>query len=354
MSARFGQTKECIADLKAAHQTVPAYLPSYLKWLDQSLNKMRNVAVYYKEYSTLENLQLLGEEYIRQMKRDLTPKTFQTSILCQKIGISHDGFYFSMQEWHKYDASDFSYLDSLGYDRFIEEAQQERYSIRSLSNFSPLHSSLDCRTDADHDPIAPLCIGMDYNANINWIVCGQPRGNRLNVLKSFYVKFERKIPALIADFCTYYAPHANHSVIYYHDATALDSNYAVNDQDFHWVVVHEFERHGWSVQDVYLGNPMRHDEKYLLINQGFSDKQRLMPYFNRQNNDDLILAIQSAGVERGHNGFRKNKSTEKNPESEEDLLEHRTDGTDAFDTLYIGCEKFPQHDFYTVTIGGVR
>ena len=95
-------------------------------------------------------------------------------------------------------------------------------------------------------------------------------------------KFERKIPALIADFCTYYAPHANHSVIYYYDATALGSNYAVNDQDFHWVVVHEFERHGWSVQDVYFGNPMRHDEKYLLINQGFSGKQRLMPYFNRQ------------------------------------------------------------------------
>ena len=95
-------------------------------------------------------------------------------------------------------------------------------------------------------------------------------------------KFECKIPAFIADFCTYYALHTNHSVFYYYDATALGSNYAVNDQDFHWVVVHEFERHGWSVQDVYLGNPMRHDEKYLLINQGFSGKQLFMPYFNRQ------------------------------------------------------------------------
>ena len=36
------------------------------------------------------------------------------------------------------------------------------------------------------------------------------------------------------------------------------------------------------------------------------------------------------------------QSMEKQPESEEDLLEHRTDGTDAFDTLFIGCEKFPQ------------
>ena len=50
----------------------------------------------------------------------------------------------------------------------------------------------------------------------------------------------------------------------------------------------------------------------------------------------------------------KNKSTEKNPESEEDLLEHRADGTDAFDTLYIGCEKFPQHDFNGEFVGGER
>ena len=45
----------------------------------------------------------------------------------------------------------------------------------------------------------------------------------------------------------------------------------------------------------------------------------------QSHNDNLILAIQTAGVERGRNGLCKNKSTEKNPESEEDLLEHRTD-----------------------------
>jgi len=32
-------------------------------------------------------------------------------------------------------------------------------------------------------------------------------------------------------------------------------------------------------------------------------KQRLMPFFNHSNNEDLILAIQSAGVSRGRNGF---------------------------------------------------
>ena len=281
------KTKERVRRLKGEGKAVPKYLKSYLRTLDTNLNKMRSVAVYYKEYSSIENLQLLGENYIKQMKRDLTPKTFQTSILCQRIGIAKDGFYSSMREGHKYNASDFEYLDSLGY------------------NFTP--EAMDCRADKDINPLAPICIGMDYNANINWIVAGQPEGRRLNIIKSFYVKFERKIPALIEEFCNYYAHHQNKTVVYYYDTTALGANYAVNEQDFHWVVCHEFEKRGWQVEDVYLGNPMRHDEKYLLINQGFAGKQRLMPFFNRQNNDDLILAIQTAGVVHGRNGFRRDK-----------------------------------------------
>lgn len=314
-------------------QPVPVYLRKEIRLLDRALNQMRSQAVYYKEYSSIENLQLLGESYIRQMKRDLTPKTFQTSILCMQLGIAKDGFYSSMREMHKYNASDFEYLDSLGWN--------------------PDPSALDSRADKDINPDAPICIGMDYNANINWIVAGQPNGKRLNVIKSFYTKFERKIPALIHEFCTYYLNHRNKTVIYYYDTTALGSNYAVNTQDFHWVVCHEFEAHGWRVESVYLGNPMRHDEKYLLINQAFAGKQRLMPFFNRQNNDDLILALQTAGVTRGRNGFHKDKGGEKLAETEEDLLQHRTDGTDAFDTLYIGCEKFPQTIFAPFSVSGV-
>ena len=327
------KTKERVRRLKSEGKAVPKYLKRYLRTLDTNLNKMRSVAVYYKEYSSIENLQLLGENYIKQMKRDLTPKTFQTSILCQRIGIAKDGFYSSMREGHKYNASDFEYLDSLGYD------------------FAP--EAMDCRADKDINPLAPICIGMDYNANINWIVAGQPEGRRLNIIKSFYVKFERKIPALVEEFCNYYAHHQNKTVVYYYDTTALGANYAVNEQDFHWVVCHEFEKRGWQVEDVYLGNPMRHDEKYLLINQGFAGKQRLMPFFNRQNNDDLILAIQTAGVVRGRNGFRKDKGGEKLDETEENLLEHRTDGTDAFDTLYIGAEKFPYREIFPVSASGV-
>ena len=320
------EIKERVRADRAKGIQSPAYLQHRLRTLDRQLNQLRSVAVYYKEYSSIENLQLLGENYIKQMKRDLTPLTFQTSILCKQIGIAKDGFYSSMRESHKYDASNFEYLDKIWHD------------IESGGNMSVNSSG----ADRDVNPDAPICIRMDYNANINWIVAGQVAGRRLNVIKSFYVKFERKLPELIADFCQYYRGHKNKTVVFYYDSTALGSNYAVNTQDFHWVIKTQFEQQGWRVIDVYLGQPMRHDEKYLLINNAFRGLQNLMPFFNRQNNDDLLLAIQTAGVSRGRLGFRKNKSGEKLAETEEDLLEHRTDGTDAFDTLFIGCEKFPQ------------
>lgn len=315
-----------------------AHLHALIRRRDRQLNQLRSVAVYYKEYSSIENLQLLGENYIRQMRRDLTPLTFQTSILCQRIGQARDGFYSSMRDEHLYLASDFAVLDRHAHQQY--EGQPT--------------PPLDCLSDADLLPTQPLAIGLDYNANINWLVVGQPTGSRLNILRSFYVKYTRKLPALIDDFCRYYAPHPTHHVIFYYDSTALGSNYAVNDQDFRYVIIHELERHQWTVHDVYLGPPMRHDEKYLLINQAFAHRQRLTPYLNRQNNDDLILALRLAAVARGRNGFRKDKAGEKLAESEEDLLQHRTDGTDAFDTLYIGCERFPQtNTLPAYDVGGV-
>lgn len=327
--------KQRILELRKKGLQPPAYLRNHLRRLDANINKLRSVATYYREYSSVENIELLGEQYLRDMKRDLTPLTFQTSIMCKRIGIARDGFYNSMKESHKYNDSDFGYLDSLGFD------------------FDP--AAIDCRADRDLDPYAPICIGLDYNANINWLVAGQPDEirRRLNVLKSFYVKYERKLPALISDFCRYYAAHREKTVVFYYDTTALGSNYAVNDIDFRYTIIQEFERHGWFVVPVPLGNPMRHDEKYNLINRGFAGQNRLTPYFNRQNNDDLILAIQAAGVERGRLGFRKNKAGEKLAESEDDKLEHRTDGTDAFDTLYIGCERRPYGGAGIIDSGGV-
>ena len=72
----------------------------------------------------------------------------------------------------------------------------------------------------------------------------------------------------------------------------------------------------------------------------FQGRAKHQLLFNRDNNPDLLLSIQTAGVYMG----KKDKRGEKLAETEEDKLENRTDGSDAFDTFAIGVEKFPTFD----------
>ena len=67
--------------------------------------------------------------------------------------------------------------------------------------------------------------------------------------------------------------------------------------------------------------------------------------FNKENNEALLIAIHLAETTITPSGFHKAKGGEKLAENESDLLEHRTDGTDAFDTLYLGNVLYPYSAF---------
>lgn len=310
-----------VADMIKRGVTPPQYLRGELRRLNKTLCQLRSVALDYREVSTIDNLVVLGEAFIKNLKRDLPPLTFQTSVLCKRIGISRDGFYSSMTEAHKYSATDFTHLDNCQY------------------NFDKLKEP-SCLMDADLDLDQPICVAFDYNANINWLVAGQTRGKKLMVLKSFYVKYERKLNELVEDFCKYYAAHRTRQVIFYYDATAKQGSYAVDDVTFASVIITAFRSRDWFVTESYIGKPMPHMTKHLLINRMFEGRGHLKPLINRENNEDLLISIQTAGVYNGG----KDKRGEKLAETEENRLENRTDGSDAFDTLCIGCELYPRNN----------
>ncbi len=304
------------------------YLKNEYKRLCKDLAGLQSIAVDYNVFSSIENLQVLGEAYIKQMKRDLPPLVFQTSILCKKVGLLKDGFYNNLKDnEHYYTAFDNSYLQSLEY------------------NFDKT-KAINCLQDGDLDRNAPICISMDYNANINWIVAAQRQGVKMKVIKSFYVKYDRKIVELVNDFCKYYDKHNRKEVIYYYDNTALGSNYAVNSDDFASVVMNTFKQNKWHVKGIHIGNPLPHVEKHGLINEALKRRAKVFPMFNRDNNEALLLAMEQCSIYQGPNGFKKDKRGEKISETEEDKLENRTDGTDAFDSLFIGMNNFPTEMSY--------
>ena len=321
------------------------------KFQDDYLRELRRSAFVVRRASTLENVDVLGEEYIRQMKRDLPPYTFMVSILNVKIKKSNDGFYSNLDidHVHGYIPDE---IDPLSQANFRTEKATGIIGGKKITaeSYQPdlkeLSERNDCRMDSDCINDLPLYLAFDYNANINTLVVGQVYQRdgveAVNVIKSFYVKNERKLRELVDDFSHYYAPKraVNRDVVYYYDATAKQgASYALTDERFYQAVIKELERNGWNVTAIDMGVPEKHEVKHRIINDGLAGIEYPAIRINQPNNPDLIIALQLCEVSIGYQGFRKDKSQEKKPETEDNLpLQQRTDFTDAFDSLYLGCK----------------
>nr|DAH44619.1 MAG TPA: Large subunit terminase [Caudoviricetes sp.] len=318
---------------KRQQKAMPSQREAIQKKIDRieaKLSFLRSKCLLYKEYTSIQNLALLGEEFIRRAKRDLPPLTFATSIMCKRIEISTDGFYGGMRE-----------------DVNLYTAPNE--NVLNLEALNDGAIPNDCRQDSDLDAQLPLIIAFDANANINWLVCGQVgKDGKLRVLKSFFVKYERKIPELLDDFDDYYRYHRRRQVVFYYDATFVGNSYGTHSEAFYRMIITGLRRKGWNVKSKYIGKPMNHILKNDLVNRMFRGRAHHLVLINRDNNPDLLISITSAGVKNG----QKDKSGEKLAETEEDKLESRTDGSDAFDTLCIGVERFPIMQYRSVSTNG--
>ncbi len=287
------------------------------KWT-RMLLQLRRDCLLYCEFSSLENIDILTEDYVRRMKRELSSQTFNTAVLNRKQRVRRDGFYGGMDEdVNLYTAPNTSrlILEHVGTDKIKD----------------------DCRLDNDLDAAQPICIAFDANLLFNCLVAGQPKNGKLRVLKSFFVKYDRKLPELVDDFCDYYQYHRNKRVVFYFDATFKYNLTGVKRAIPYVIIETQFRKRGWNVTRKYIGKPMGHIEKAALINEMFKGMRNYMVLINRDNNENLIISIESAAVYNG----KKDKSGEKDVETEEDVFENRTDFSDAFDTLCIGVELFP-------------
>lgn len=341
--------------------------------LTDTLNRLRCRAFNFCKFSTLDNLDIVGIDYIKRMKRELPPLVFAISIMNMTRTKTNTGFYANFRrDVHCYTSSNVLMLNnafgSQTGEIFI--GGQRKEVIYEGYDFARFAKS-NCSTDGDIDRSKPLLIALDYNSNINWIVTGQIQERRgmecLMTLKSLFVKYDEKLRELLKAWDKYFTPHKERckKVIFYYNNTGKQGSYATTAPRFYQIVIDELTSYGWDVTSVYMGQGMAHEEKYMMINDGFtgapamkSGKTYLFPLFNEENNDELLTSIENAEVENGYRGFRKDKREEKRPEKEDgsNPLEWRTDGSDAWDDLYIGANFYPDGYgiFYGCAVGATR
>lgn len=329
------------------------------KTYQKRINDLRcNTFAFYRANS-LDNIDLLGADYIARMKRDLPPVVYAVSILNLKKKASSDGFYsnLNVEEIHGYVPFECPAVEDAMHLKIASTVVggQRIDTDYMTPDFAELQKVKTCRLDGDCLDEHPLYIAFDYNANINWVVTGQLYQSEycgreaLHTLSSMFVKNDRKLRELCQDWCRYYEPHKakNRHVTYFYDATAKQRGYAISgQQDFKDVVIEELTKAGWLVNAVDMGRPMSHEMKHKDINEALAGVGYPFPMFNKENNEALIVAMENTAIKLGYDGFKKDKTHEKAPESElgdssgYGPAEFRTDGTDAWDSLFLGVKYF--------------
>ena len=325
----------------------------------QRIDALRRNCFYFVRASSLDNIDILGEDYIRRMKRDLPPLVFLVSVLNLKPGRTGEGFYYNYDpDIHCYTDDDCPAIDK---SYIIKEGKQivggTAYKTEyETPDFGYLADVDDCTLDGDCHDDEPLQIAFDAGKIVSWIVTGQmyPRDGHetLNVISSMFVKDGEMLQHLIKKWSAYYAPHRrkNPEVIFYYDHTFLFKPTGVYINDIKDTIIGELRKYGWNVTPVPIGQTWAHHIRYRDENEGLAGLSYPQVRFNAQNNEALCIAIENCGTKlaygRENSRVTKDKAGEKLATDSERKTagatpeELRTDGTDAFDTLYIGVRHY--------------
>lgn len=301
------QLRELNQDLNIARRYQP------VKKYDPLTKKKREYTVFFAEYDILDNLEILGEDFIWQMKRDNPDLVWRTAFMNERLFKVANGFYSALNEdIHFYQPADMTDAYDLSF---------------SLSY---------CLGDSDLQVHEPLHIAFDSNAAISGACVGQKEGNKMRTVKSFFVKTPKKLKELCKEITDYYAQKINRDIIFYFDHTFVWKD-AKSDESYADTIIKYLTEGGLRVTPVYIGQQPPHDWRHKEIDRALKgDPELLFPVFNLYNNEFLKIAMEQTGIRTGKNGFEKDKTPESTPDSLDAPDEYKTHITDAWDTLYVG------------------
>ncbi|MBE7178189.1 MAG: hypothetical protein INR69_17435 [Mucilaginibacter polytrichastri] len=319
------ERSELLAEMKRLvmteqlHEQLEKRMRRRLRELDQILFDLRRECVHFVEATTLDNIDVLGEKYIRQMKLVLTDLQFRTSILNERLTFVENKFYPNFDhEVHGYEAINYRYVEEQSYMLTLPEPWKK-------------HDDLDLSR--------PLDIACDWNNAFTSMVVGQEFRYEYRFQNALWAKDRKKtLGSLSKVFNEYYGKSfPRREVNFYYDHTAVHLD-ASREETF----ADEFSRllkgFGWKVNKHYIGQASNHDVRMKMwknVHAGESRDGKPVAY-NTSTCSALITAIQNTPARLSDKGYKKDKTSERKGGVK---AEESTHLTEAHDTLYEGVQR---------------
>ena len=299
---------------------------------ENRLVKLRKNSVYYSEANVYDNIDVLGEEYIDDMRIALSDSMFRTSILNERLLKIEGGFYGLLDaNHHGTDWFDNDYLD-----RHLHKIGQP---------FQP-----NSRQDLSFNRKEPLDIALDYGSSINCMVVGQLVGKQYRIGNSFYVLHPKLTEDVVNEFCDYYEDYPEKTVNYFYDHTAITGN-GTTEWTYASVVIETLRNRNWHVNEIYVGQAPKHDRKYEFWGTLLKEKDPRLPVFrySKTHCESLEISMNNAGVKYGRNGFQKDKTPERDPAIPPQEAPHLSDAADTLVFFRLHHRLEDTSDFIPMT-----
>ena len=291
------------------------------KWI----HKFREMAkkdpdnYFWIEAQTLDNIAYLGEKYIENLRRTLSPEEFYVEVLNGEIKRQSGGGYYPAFREDRHTT-----IDTWAYDWTSTGRIQTKRDTFIRDN-------------------QPFLLSMDFNVTFTCMaVCQEiqgPQTMELRFCDNLFAKpdsvkdpdGQMLIDRVIDEFCMRYAMHPVKSVELYGDATA--NNRRLGARPMFDQAVERFRHNGWLCLNRSVGKLPGHEMRHILINNILSKKNLRYPNISINSNKckALILSIINAPIKADY-------SKDKTSESRKIPQEMATHLSDVFD--YIICSKY--------------
>ena len=265
--------------------------------LEYKLNVTRRKMDSLIMADSIENIINLGEDYIKDLDKKLSPRDFRRSVLNHRIMDKEKNFYPLLSDLiHGYAAVASKELTALG------------YTFNDIKEYNSMY-------DGDVDRSLPLHIACDYGANFNCIQTGQFQAHVIRYIKNHYLDYPHKITHVVKEWKRYFRNHTHKEVYYYYDQTA-DFESAISDLKYYRAVeeiLRSDEYGSWVVHLVNIGTNKSYEFRQELWNNTLQGKlaDNIVFQFNLENAQQWYESCKLAEVVERNGKLEKDKSSER-------------------------------------------
>lgn len=309
------QCRQYIYELEQKPQTKT--IQKHIEEVKSQIDIMRKDLVHWIEAQSFDNIHALGEKNMRYLKRTLTEKDYDISVLNIMHEEVEDCFYSHLDK------------DIQGYDAFNYKFIDKQEKLKDQ----------DCRWDLDVNLNKPIDVTMDWNLRHSCLDAFQFRNNTRFLLKHFYITAPQTELDCVDNFCKYYEFHQTKEINLIYNSTFTNGEQVGGRVSKRQEIQSRFEENGWKVTPIPLGQAWTHQQLYYEWAELCQGKKKWKFLYNKSNTQIWYDACKdTAGKnitkKRGDKlttKFEKDKSSER--QNSGILPQHATHPTESVDQI---------------------